>query len=166
MTPQQTLALGVRLFVIWYALILVREISASIVVGPRQYDSDWIFLALAGTLISLVVLFFLWRFPMRIAQGLLPDSNELPMQSSSYRMWFTIGTALIGLWFVASAITPIFRNLSVMFLFRSELENAEHLRSLRAGLLYYTVELILGLCIIFGATGIRKLLWRIRDLGE
>jgi len=80
-------------------------------------------------------------------------------------MWFTLGTALIGLWFVASAITPILRNLSVLYVFRPELTNPEDLRSLRVGLLYYVAELVLGLCLLFGATGVRKLIWRIRNAG-
>jgi len=42
----------------------------------------------------------------------------LPTQTLSYQRWFTLGTALIGLWFVASAITPILRNLSVLYVFR------------------------------------------------
>jgi hypothetical protein len=80
-------------------------------------------------------------------------------------MWFTLGTALLGLWFVASSITPILRNLSVMYVFRPELINSEDVRSLRVGLLYYAVELVLGLCLLSGATGIRKLIWRIRNAG-
>jgi hypothetical protein len=81
-------------------------------------------------------------------------------------MWFTLGTALLGLWFVASAITPMLRNLSVMYLLRPELISPEEIRSLRLGLLYYSVELVLGLCLLFGATGIRKLVWRIRNAGS
>jgi hypothetical protein len=80
-------------------------------------------------------------------------------------MWFTLGTALLGLWFVASAITPILRNLSVMYLFRPELLNPEDIRALRSGLFYYGVEMALGLVLLFGATGIRKLIWRIRNAG-
>ncbi len=166
MTPHQAFALGVRLFVIWYALIIVREIVASFVSGPPQSDSTWLFFVIGGSVVSLVLLLFLWLFPIRIARGLLPQSSEVPMQSSSYEMWFTVGTALIGLWFVASAIAPILRNISVMSIFRSELTNQEDLRSLRAGILYYTVELVLGLCLLFGATGIRKLVWRIRNVGS
>ncbi len=49
-------------------------------------------------------------------------------------MWFTLGIALLGLWFVASSITPILRNLSVMYVFRPELINSEGVRSLRVGL--------------------------------
>jgi len=40
-----------------------------------------------------------------------------------------------------------------MYVFRPELTNPEDLRSLRVGLLYYVVELVLGLCLLFGATG-------------
>jgi hypothetical protein len=81
-------------------------------------------------------------------------------------MWFTLGTALLGLWFVASSITPILRNLSVMYVFRPELMNAEDLRSMRVDVFYYVVELVLGLCLLFGASGIRKLVWRIRYAGS
>ena len=80
-------------------------------------------------------------------------------------MWFTLGTALIGLWFVASAFAPILRNLSVMYVFRSELVNPEDLRSLREGIFYYSIELVIGLCLLFGATGIRKFVWRLRNVG-
>ena len=80
-------------------------------------------------------------------------------------MWFTLGTALIGLWFAASAIGPIFRNLSVLYVFRPELINSEHLRLLREGILYSSVELVLGLCLLFGATGITKLVWWVRNVG-
>jgi len=78
-------------------------------------------------------------------------------------MWLTLGIALIGLWFVASAIAPILRNLSVMYFFKSELTNLEDMSSLRAGLLYYAAELVIGFCLLFGAPGIQKLILRIRN---
>ena len=80
-------------------------------------------------------------------------------------MWFTLGTALIGLWFVASAIAPILRNLSVMYVFRPELMSTEDLRSLREGLFYYVVELLLGLGLLFGATGVRRFVSWVRNAG-
>jgi hypothetical protein len=50
-----------------------------------------------------------------------------------------------------------------MYLFRPELINPEDIQSLRSGLLYYGVELLIGLGLLFGATGIRKLIWRMRN---
>jgi len=118
-----------------------------------------------GSVVSVILLVILWFFPKSIARGLLPNSTDAPTQALSYQMWFTLGTALLGLWFVASSITPILRNLSVMYVFRPELINSEDVRSLRLGLLYYAVELVLGLCLLFGAAGISKLIWRIRNAG-
>jgi len=164
-TPHQALALGVRLFAIWCALAIVREVVAFITSWRPQDDSNALVVVIGGSVLSAIFLLILWFFPKSIARGLLPHSADAPTQTLSYQMWFTLGTALLGLWFVASAITPILRNLSVMYVFRPELISPEDLRSLRVGLLYYVVELVLGLCLLFGATGIRKLIWRIRNAG-
>jgi len=134
---------------------------------PRLLDNtQMLVFAIAGFVVATVVLLILWFFPKSIARGLLPPSNGAPTQPSSYEMWFTLGTALLGLWFVASSITPILRNLSVMYVLRPELINAEDLRSMRVDVFYYVVELVLGLCLLFGASGIRKLVWRIRYAGS
>ncbi len=130
-----------------------------------QDESNALGVLIGGSVLSAIFLLILWFFPKSIARGLLPHSPDAPTQTLSYQMWFTLGTALLGLWFVASSITPILRNLSVMYVFRPELINPEDIRSLRVGLLYYAVELVLGLCLLFGATGIRKLIWRIRNAG-
>jgi hypothetical protein len=132
----------------------------------RTQDGSGGLVVVAGATVLLgVFLLLLWFFPKSIARGLLPHSTDAPTQALSYQMWFTLGTALLGLWFVASAITPILRNLSVMYVFQPELINPEDVRSLRVGLLYYAVELLIGLGLLFGATGIRKLIWRIRNAG-
>ena len=163
MTPHQALALGVRLFAVWYALLLFRELLAFLVSWRPPDDPSALVLVITGLVVSAGVLVLLWRFPKSIARGLLPQAAEAPAPSSSYEMWFTLGAALIGLWFVASAIAPILRNLSILLVFRPELASTEDLRSLKVGIFYYSGELILGLCLLFGATGIRKLVWRIRN---
>lgn len=166
MTPHQSLALGVRLFAIWCALAIVREVVAFMTSWHLQGDSSALVVVIGATILSSIFLLLLWFFPQSIARGLLPHSTDAPTQTLPYQMWFTLGTALLGLWFVASAITPILRNLSVMYVFRPELINAEDVRSLRVGLLYYAVELAIGLCLLFGATGISKLISRIRNVGR
>lgn len=166
MTPHQALALGVRLFAVWYALVLVRELVVFLTSWRPRDDFSALVLVIVGIALSVGFLVLLWRFPKSIARGLLPEATGAPTQSSSYELWFTLGTALIGLWFVASSITPILRNLSVMYVFPPELVNSENLRSLREGIFYYSADLVLGLCLIFGASGIRKLVWRVRNVGS
>jgi len=163
MTPHQALALGVRLFAIWCGLAIVREVVAFMTSWQPQDGTGGLAVVVGATVLSAIFVLLLWFFPNSIARGLLPQPADAPTQSLSYQMWFTLGTALLGLWFVASSITPILRNLSVMFFFRPELINPEDVRSLRVGLLYYAVEMLIGLSLLFGATGIRKLIWRIRN---
>lgn len=163
MTPHQTLALGVRLFAIWYGLVIVRE-AVAFLLWDAPYGSRTLAVAIGGAILSVLILLALWFFPKSIARGLLPHSSDVPTQVSS-QTWFTLGTALIGLWFAASAIAPLLRNLSIMYVFPPELVNAEILRSLRVGLFYHVVELLLGLGLLFGATGIRKFVWWVRNAG-
>jgi hypothetical protein len=165
MSPHQALALGVRLFAIWFALVTVREVLAFLGTWRSWDDSQALLFLIGGSIVTLGIVFVLWRFPKSIAQGLLPTSVDVPTQTSSYQTWFTLGTALIGLWFVASAIAPMLRNLSVMYLFTSELRNAEDLRLLKTGIFYYVVELVLGLCLLFGATGIANFISWARRAG-
>jgi hypothetical protein len=165
LTPHLALALGVRLFAIWSALVIVREFAAFLTSWRSPDDSHALVFVIGGLILSAVILLILWFLPKSIAHGLLPRSSDVPTQTSSYEMWFTAGIALIGLWFAASAIAPILRNLSAMYFFRSELINLEDLRSLRLGLLYYLVELVLGLCLLFGAPGIRKFVLKVRHAG-
>jgi len=162
-TPLQALAVGVRLFAVWYALAIVREVLGFFTL-PRPLDDTYALVTvIGGSAVSSVIVLILWFFPKSIARGLLPASTDVPPQTLSYRAWFSLGTALLGLWFVASSITPMLRNLSVMYVLRPELINADDLKSIRVGVLFYAVEAVLGLCLLFGAKGLSKLLWRIRD---
>jgi hypothetical protein len=132
-------------------------------INHRPDDTQALVAVIGGLIIVAAVLLLLWFFPKSIAQGLLPHSSDATTQPLSHQMWFALGTALLGLWFAASSITPMLRNLTVMYVLRPELISAEDLRSLRVGLFYYAVQLALGLYLLFGANGIRKLVWRLRD---
>src|SRR6266581_7487247 len=156
MTPHQALALAVRLFAVWYALVIARELVAFFVSWRPQDDLQTVAIVIGASVFSAFILVILWFFPRSIARGLLPLSSDTPAQPSSQALWFTLGTTLIGLWVVASAIPPILRNLTVMYLFRSERMDMSDLRS---GLLYYFIELLVGLCLVLGAAGIRRFIW-------
>jgi hypothetical protein len=146
-------------------LVIVREVLGFFTMPRPLDDTQALVVVVGGSVIASAILLMLWFFPKSIARGLLPAAADTPTQTMSYQMWFSLGTALLGLWFVASSITPILRNLSVMYVLRPELITAEDLRSLRVGLFYHVAEMVLGLCLLFGATGISKLLWRIRHAG-
>ena len=161
MTPHQALALAVRLFAIWFGLIIGRDVLAFFISWRPQGDPQALAIVIGGAVLSALILIVLWFFPRSIARGLLPGSGEPPTQPSSQETWFTLGTSLIGLWVIASAIPRILRNVTVMYLFRSEPMDMSELKS---GLLYYIIELLVGLCLLFGATGIRRFIWWARNV--
>jgi hypothetical protein len=163
MTPHQALALAVRLFAVWYALVITREFVAFFASWRPQDDPQTVALVIGASVFSALILAVLWFFPRSIARGLLPLSSDAPAQPSSQEAWFTLGTTLLGLWIVASAIPAILRNLTVMYLFQSERMDMSGLRS---GLLYYGIELLIGLCLVFGAAGIRRFIWWARNVGS
>lgn len=163
MTPHQVLALGIRLFVIWSALAILREAAALAIARDLLGDRFMLGFIVGAYLLTAVVLLILWFFPKSIARGLLPNSTEPPTQALSYQMWFTLGTALIGIWFAASAITPILRNLTVLFILRPDLVD---MANTRAATLFYVAQLVLGLGLLFGASGIRRFVWWARNAGH
>src|ERR1700682_4369911 len=78
MTPHQTLAVAVRLFAIWFAIYVAREMLGLYVSGRERGDPYS--LAIVATLSIVAVLFLvaLWLFPKTIARGLLAVSNDAP----------------------------------------------------------------------------------------
>jgi hypothetical protein len=161
MTPHQTLTVAVRLFVILVALYVLRELLAFSLSG-KEGEQRY---ALMAMIYVPVVLFLvvLWFFPRTIARGLLPLSSDAPAQPATPDTWFAVGSCLIGLWLMASAVPALLRNSLVMYLFRSK---SVDLGDLASGLLYYAIQFLVGVGLILAADGIRKLVWRLRNAGS
>jgi hypothetical protein len=157
MTPHQTLAVAVRLFAIWLAIYAARELLGFYIGGRERDDRYAVAIIATVTVVSVVFVVLLWFFPRTVARGLLPLSSDTPVKPSPPEMWIAVGSSLIGLWLVASAVPALLRNSLVMYLFRSESVDASGLVS---GLVYYVIQFMVGLGLIVGASGIRKVfLW-------
>ena len=79
------------------------------------------------------------------------------MRPASQDTWLIVGSSLIGLWLVASAGPGLFRNLFVMFVFRSE--NVD-MTGVVSGVVYLFAQVAVGAVLIFGANSIRRfILW-------
>ncbi len=150
MTPQQIVALGIRLvallvgyYSLRFLLFLPASMNSTNLAG--QTHISYIF----GVLALLLAVFF-WFFPMAIAHRILPRTrfdNHLNLQAFEAAR---VGCSLIGLWFAVS-VAP---NL-IWYLF-SNLVNATEqsfFRSLSADdkltFVFYLAELALALALIF-----------------
>jgi hypothetical protein len=161
-TPHQTLAVAVRLFAIWFAIYVARELLGFYAAGREHTDPHSLKIAVTVSIVAILFLVVLWFFPRSIARGLLSLSSETPAQPSAPDIWIAIGSSLIGLWLVASAVPALIRNPLLMYLFRSE---SMDMSGLRSGLLYYLVQFLVGIGLIFGANGIRKFIVWARNAG-
>ena len=162
MTPHQSLAVAVRLFAIWLAIYVARDMLGLYVLGRKQGDPHSLAIAVAVSALAVLFLIVLWFFPRTITRGLLPVPSDAPPQRSSPEIWFAAGSSLIGLWVMTSAVPALIRNLTVMYLSRSD---SVDLSGLRSALLYYFVEFAVGVWLIVGAPGIRRFIWWARSAG-
>ena len=162
MTPHQILAVAVRLFAIMVALYLVRELLGFYVYGNERVDPHVRWIAAVVYVLTGFVLVVLWFFPRMIARGLLPLPGDVQAQPSTAETWFGVGSSLIGLWLMATAVPALLRNSLFMYLFRSE---PADLSGVISGLVYYAVQFLVGVGLILGANGIRKVVWWARNVG-
>ena len=162
MTPHQTLTVAVRLFAVWLALIVLREVVGGLISSRTPEYASLLPVIIVVGVVGLFLVVALWFFPRSIAHGLLPSGVDAPSKPSSPEVWFAIGTSLIGLWLIASSVPGILRNLIVLYLFRAESMDKSGLES---GLIYLFAEAAVGVVLIVGTNGIRRFVWWARHAG-
>ena len=163
MTPNQTLAVAVRLFAIVFVIYVVRELLAFYVSGLPRGDTYLLPIVASVSVLASLFVVVLWFFPKTIARGLLSSSGEGPVQASPPDVWFATGSCLIGLWLMASALPALLRNPFVLYFFRND---PVDLSSLHSGLLYYSIQFVVGIGLLFGANGLRKVFLWARNVGH
>lgn len=153
LTPHQTLAVAIRLFALLLALYVGRELLGYYLAGRDSDDAHPAIIVAVVSIVAVVVFAVLWFFPRSIARGLLPLSSDRPAEPSTPDTWLAVGSSLIGLWLMASAVPALMRNALVLYFFRAESIDRSGLLS---GLLYYVLQFAVGAALILGANGIRN----------
>jgi hypothetical protein len=78
-------------------------------------------------------------------------------------MWFSVGSTLLGLFVMTTALPALLRNLAVLFLTRSgDIDTG----NLKYALFYYFAEFVIGLWLILGAKGVKNLVVWARNAGH
>ena len=161
MTPHQTLAVAVRLFAVWLALVVIREILGSYFFARREQEALLPIIAILGLVAAGLVL-ILWFFPRTIARGLLPSRSEAPAQPTAPETWLAIGVSLIGVWLTASAIPGLLRHLSLLYLYAPD---AIDKSGLIGGFIFLFAQVAVGVLLMVGGNGIRRFIWWARHAG-
>jgi hypothetical protein len=161
MSPHQIIAVAVRLFSVWLAVTALLNIPYYYLNAGGQSSSDaiWFFWPIVLPLILIAV--GLWHFPLTIADKLLSSPESKVIEEASPDLWLSMGCALIGLFFIATTVPSLLVGL---------LQNRETLLSHLAGNFQYwlaneLLRLAIGVWLVTGAKGFRKLFWWVRSAG-
>jgi hypothetical protein len=157
-------AVASRLFSIYILWVTIRSIPTAVDTISQLGDMRWGITSVAFIVASLLLASFLWYFPLTVARKLLPvmrePRSETAIDSSTA---LSIGITLIGIWFFASAIadTSYWLTLGI----RAREVDAYDFRWSHeqiAGIAATAVELFIATWLLFGSSGIKRLLLRFR----
>jgi hypothetical protein len=162
MSPHQIIAVAVRLFAVWLAIYISRDVLWFFFEGSKQQDAYPFWISLFVAVASIVIVIVLWLFPRTIARHLL-SSESAETATASPDLWLALGCALIGIWLLSSAIPGLVRNSFVLVLYRSADVDTS---TLRTSFAFYIPQVLIAFWLIFGAKGLRKLFWWARSVGR
>jgi hypothetical protein len=159
MTPQQIVALALRLFAIWLGTQALRMVPWYFEPGALQSPSHvYNTFVLA---ISAVLIVALGLFPRSIAGKLLPSSESQSRISASADTWLAMGCTLIGLW----TLTTTFPRLVYDTIALSSMPHSQDHSYLTHWVIYNVIELLIAVWLILGGKGVRKLFWWAQNAG-
>src|SRR5688572_13431227 len=107
MSPNQSLAVGIRLFSIWLLWYGLTR-SSSTYFSARdagEQTSPLPFLVVA--ILTAVTCVLLWRFALYLAGKILPKQIVEKVAASTFDDWFSVGCSLLGVWALSKAIPAL-----------------------------------------------------------
>jgi hypothetical protein len=161
LSPQQTIAVVVRLFAIWLAIYFARMLPAFYSQMALLEDTNATVIAVAITALITAFILLIWFFPHTIARALLGSSAPMATESASPDTWFAVGCALIGLWLIMPALSSLLYQLSILYL-SQRMANVD-MSNIRYTWIYYVIEVAFGVWLLLCARGARKLFWWARN---
>lgn len=162
MSPQQIVAVALRVFAAWLCVDLFRTLP--VLSFARRGDAPgFLFVLVFFGLTGLLVL-VLWFFPRTIAGKLLSAPVSEPTASISPDTWLAIGCALIGLWMLASTLPRLVAEGFTLYQASSDPGYRDQ-GVTKSWAIYYVVEVAIALWLILGARGFRKVFWWARYAG-
>jgi hypothetical protein len=160
MTPHQVLAVAVRLFAIWLAIYVLRSAPSYYRELTRLGDSTGTAATLVVAGLAIAMVAFLWLFPRTVARTLLDAKSLAPPEPADPDTWFATGCALIGVWLIVPALSALIYDLSIFYL--AQRDSRIDVADLQFDWIYRAAEIVLGIWLVMGARGMRKLFWAIR----
>jgi len=160
MTPHQLVGLFARLFAIWLLVSGIQVIGAGI--SLRDSVGYGAGAAFVISIILCAIALIVWRYPLVIAQKLIPAAPDGISDSISAAETATVACIVLGLWTLVARFLPaLIRDLEIIAVYRANYQPLQSLVSrdvLR--LIESAVDMVVALILIFKARWIAAYLLR------
>jgi len=136
--------------------------AASFYAASEQVAGLALMLAMVATMVAIAAL--LWYFPLTIARKLLPVMKEpKPASVVDGPTLFSLALMILGVWFLANAVIDLgYWGMFLSRIWGSVPDDFGLTVEQKGGLLSTALELVVALVLLFGSSGIRNLLFKIR----
>ncbi len=164
MSREDFVAIAARLFAVFLLLTVLKQVPVTLQFISQDSSDAWVapytFVLIAG----LVLCAILWFFPLTVARKLLPVMREARSeQSLDASIAMSVGLTLIGVWVLAyGLVDAVYWVTMFLRLGLSEVSYSQWPHDHVAGLLATVVEVLIAIYLIFGSSGIRRLIQRYR----
>ncbi len=159
--PHQIIAVAARLFAVWLTIHLPGQIYAFVDSDVKLHDARLRFFAVGIAIVELALILVLWLFPYTVARILLKSSRAEAAPPISGDTWLQIGCALIGMWLMATSLPALLLDTYTL----STETPPDDSSSLVHSVIYYLSQVVIGIWLILGASGFRRVVWWARNAG-
>ena len=164
MSREDFIAVAVRLFAVYVLFWTLETFPNAMFLLSGADGKAWAGLYIAILIFACLLCAFLWFFPLSIARKLLPVMREpRSEQVIGAPVALSLGLTLIGIWFLADALVSVLYWLTLFI--RSKQVNGipvEWTSKQVASMVATLTRLVLSVWFIFGAAGIRRLIYKFR----
>lgn len=167
MSREDVIAVGVRLFAVYGAFTVLRNVPAVAQMWSIPDGAAWTAFYVTALFVGALICVLLWFFPLSIARKLLPVMREPRSEASiGEPVALSLGLALIGVWLFAYASTDAVYWFTYVVLSKQLMQGVdvpmEWTHEQIANVVATLVQLSLSLWLIFGSAGLRRLIYRFR----
>jgi hypothetical protein len=164
MSPIQSLAVGIRLFSIWLLWYGLTHVSSTYFTA-RGADHETLLPPFAiGAILVVAICALLWLFPVFLAKRILPKQSEEEKAKPVFEDWFSVGCSLLGVWAISKAIPALGSYLIINYLGQKMYPGSFNVApDWPLHVTFNVFQLLFGLWLFLGATGIKKILTWVRE---
>lgn len=167
MGREDYVAIAVRLLAIYLAVTTLGMVASGVgfvsqLQGQPVDGSLWIHGA--STVLVAAITLGLWFFPLTVARALLPVMKEARSEETAGPgLLASLALSLMGVWLLARALVDgVYWGLLAMLAPRDGQGIPHFMPQDIANVGATAVEAVIGLLLVFGASGLKRLLFRLR----